>query len=445
MNSAATAYYPLTQQQLRMMGNSEQGLLGNYLLPGHKEILKYIDPDLLEKAYQHLLKTDRFFRIKFDFSEDEPRMEELPAVKDSIRLVDFSHLPPEEAEKEADEFRASETRPLPLDECPLYRVYLLKLSEEWHVIFYIFQHFMADHYSNNVFLNRLSSVYRDLINGKTPATQDPKADYLTYSCWQNERLSDTLHGAKAHFWSQKLKAPMARAEVATDFPEREGARDLSRNSFYLKLSDADSRAVAQYCRQGGIMPIAFFMGLYLLLLKRWSGADDQSFLSLFKGRHEYPELKDALGLFMNLALIRYQFGEEMTARHFFKSVQKEIMKVYRNQDFPHRLVGRDLFSLSHYSFNFFNDHGFDRLSKGNEGRETWITNYAHGEIHLLTFIVLIDHNIRLQLHYPPYRFREERIEHMVEGMEAVLRQVCLDDSIALSALLSAQSPVRNHL
>lgn len=416
-------FYPLSFQQKRMLTNSDHSILDQYILPSRIDIYKNVHLETLNWAYNYLLRTNRYFSVKFNFEEEEARLEIGDSVTDQIKFVDYSNLTKEEAEQARDEYCEEHEEPITLTELPLCKLHIIKIASDSYTLYAVFHHLMADAQSTQLFFQNLSTVYQLKESDQSIVENPQEIDYVDYCYWQQSMWEDKFFKKQESYWMSKLQPKPEQIEILNDHPEVV-LESVERISYFIKLDSDLARNIAMYCKKNGLMPITFFLGIYFLAISKWSGKEDQSVVTVFKGRHEASILKTVYGLFTHLVLLRHHLQRELPVATIFKKIQKEVLQTYKNQDFPHLLFGRNLTRFSNYAFNFFIKKGFETLSSEVYEKEAWEIHHDHGEMYLMTFIVHVDSIIRLQIHYPPSKFGKERIKQMGLEMEELIRSIC---------------------
>ncbi|NUU21997.1 MAG: hypothetical protein HOV68_10865, partial [Streptomycetaceae bacterium] len=139
-----------------------------------------LDIDALDAALTAVTRRHEPLRSRLDLSGDEPRQSILPVAKATAERVDVSRHP--DAETEA--VRAIEEhvlRPFRLDAENPFRVLLLRLAQDHHILSVVLHHICADGLSLPVFCGDLAAFYR----GEPPP---PLAD--GYSAHVRRRLAE---------------------------------------------------------------------------------------------------------------------------------------------------------------------------------------------------------------------------------------------------------------
>ncbi|MDW3191861.1 MAG: condensation domain-containing protein [Cytophagales bacterium] len=417
--------YPLSHQQVRFTANYTPEMLNKHVLPYSRDFNHAIDPGLLNQAYQHLLATERYFRITLKFEKGQGEITIKDKANDEIQYVDFSTLG-NQAESQSDIYCQENELPILLDRAPLCRMHLIKIASNRFRIFIVFHHFVSDTESCHLFLTKLSEVYRSLKQQKELNDHSDSIDYLDYILWQKSVPPEGRDGKQAAYWREKLSKSII-PELLIDSEDVSHVEDRRRKSLFVRLDSELSFQMADYCKKQGILPVTFFLGVYFLSLREWTGADDIPVITVYKGRQESPLLKSVLGLFINLVILKHRFDQDLTFVKFFRKVQKELMMVHKNQGYPHYLVGRNLAAHTDFAFNFLNERGFDDLDKQPMPRKEWEYDNKRGELFLFSLIVHLSHNIRLEFQYPPFKFEKDTITHMIRGVEETIRMVCTQD------------------
>lgn len=136
-----------------------------------------------------------------------------PAIKIEIPLYDFSGYLADERVRHIRAWIAKDSEtPFPLTSGePLFRIHLLKVSDEEHVGVFTFHHFIADGWSIGIFIQELDKIYSALIRRDALSLPEP-VPFRDYAVWQQEQLKTGGEEALA-FWSAGLKKQLPVLEL----------------------------------------------------------------------------------------------------------------------------------------------------------------------------------------------------------------------------------------
>lgn len=153
-------------------------------------MLRFRGP-LQQQAFNQAIQTivNRHEALHIFMSGDGETQVFAPVVKAEIPLHDFTSYRPDEQEQHirAWMIKDSETPFAMTPGEPLFRIHLLKISNEEHLGVFTFHHFIADGWSISVFIQELEHIYSALVRHAAYNLPDP-VPFRNYVVWQQDQL-----------------------------------------------------------------------------------------------------------------------------------------------------------------------------------------------------------------------------------------------------------------
>ncbi|TKH36336.1 non-ribosomal peptide synthetase [Paenibacillus polymyxa] len=202
---AADAVIALTpdQKQLWFASVSERG----DSLSLHETALLRFRGTLQQQAFNEAVQTivNRHEALHIYMSGDGETQVIAPEMKVEVPLYDFTTHHPDEQEQHlrAWMIKNSETPFNMMPGEPLFRIHLLKISDEEHLSVFTFHHFIADGWSIGVFIEELEHIYSALVRHADYNLPEP-ISFRNYVVWQQDQLKAGKEEALA-FWSAMLE------------------------------------------------------------------------------------------------------------------------------------------------------------------------------------------------------------------------------------------------
>ncbi|WP_342426071.1 amino acid adenylation domain-containing protein [Paenibacillus sp. FSL L8-0502] len=169
-------------------------------------LLRFRGP-LQQQAFNQAVQTivNRHEALHIFMSGDGETQVFAPVMKAEIPLHDFTSYRPDEQEQHirAWMIKDSETPFAMTPGEPLFRIHLLKISNEEHLGVFTFHHFIADGWSISVFIQELEHIYSALVRHAAYNLPDP-VPFRNYVVWQQDQLKAGKKEALA-FWSAVLE------------------------------------------------------------------------------------------------------------------------------------------------------------------------------------------------------------------------------------------------
>lgn len=153
-------------------------------------MLRFRGP-LQQQAFNQAVQTivNRHEALHIFMSGDGETQVFAPVMKAEIPLHDFTSYRPDEQEQHirAWMIKDSETPFAMTPGEPLFRIHLLKISDEEHLGVFTFHHFIADGWSISVFIQELEHIYSALVRHADYNLPDP-VPFRNYVVWQQDQL-----------------------------------------------------------------------------------------------------------------------------------------------------------------------------------------------------------------------------------------------------------------
>ncbi|MET8582263.1 amino acid adenylation domain-containing protein [Streptomyces collinus] len=367
------------------------------------------------------------------------------------RRAAFRHerLPGGSDEELLVEARRQAKAPFDLSEDPLARVHVFEADGADTVVLLVFHHLVFDGASTPLFLRDLISAYEALRTG-TRWTSPAQDNYDAFVRWEQDFLTGPEGDRHRAYWTKTLQGPLPTLRLGIERDPAPGTAPAGR-SVRLTLPGPTSARVRQWCAANGVRPAVFFLGVYQLLLRRYSGERDLVVGVPAMGR---PDLAfaDSVGYFVNMLPVRSGLREDQTLAAHLRELSLVLADGLDHAAYPFPRMVRDLkprtdpaaSPVFQVSYVFQNqrmmhvaeevlDLGLARAARFVEE----ISQEGEFKLHLEVFENADDHALHLK--YDAHRFAAADVErflhHYTELVEALLAapEHALGDASHLSA------------
>ncbi|HEX2077552.1 MAG TPA: amino acid adenylation domain-containing protein, partial [Longimicrobium sp.] len=320
-----------------------------YNVPLRLRLAGALDRGALERALGEIVRRHDVLRTTFAELHAEPVQVVAPFAGFSLPVHDLSHLAPAEREAEVRRLASDDAaRPFDLAAGPLFRVRLLRVDDEDHVLLAAMHHAVTDGWSMGVFFRELSALYGAYRQGGESPLPELPVRYADYAVWERERLRGDRLERLLSWWKERLQGAPALLELPLDHPRPavmtfRGAHE----AFHLPAESLERlRALA---RSEGATLYMLLLGAFQVLLGRYAGSDDVVVGTTVAGRAR-REVEGLIGLFMNTLALRTDLSGDPPFREVLRRVREVTLGAFEHQDVPfERLVSelRPQRSLSH--------------------------------------------------------------------------------------------------
>jgi amino acid adenylation domain-containing protein len=309
-----------------------------YNVPGVVRLEGSLDAKALQRALDALVQRHEVLRTTFQDGPDGPVQVIADSASCHFEQRDLSHLPEPERDLQVRQHITTECeRPFDLVRGPLFRVVLLKLRTEEHVLLVLTHHIASDGWSTGVLMRDLAALYPALAAGQPSPLPALSIQYADYALWQREWLRGEVLETQLGYWKQQLLGAPPSLELPTDFP-RPSVKTFRGASVAVRLSRALSASVHAFCKEQGVTPFMTLLGAFQLLMARYSGQQDIVVGSPIAGRR-FAELEELIGFFVNTLALRVRLEDGPSFQQVVARVREVMLGAQAHQDVPfERLV-----------------------------------------------------------------------------------------------------------
>ncbi len=312
-----------------------------YNIPEAFIVERPVDLRLLQIAVDRLLGRHETLRTRF--FEDEGDL--LQAVSDSVRapvgFTDISTTP----EKNRDQalrglIRKQARQPFDLNQPPLVRFHLFRLTKQRHVIFFNIHHIISDRHSLAILQHELIVLYHAGVRNEPAMLPDLPVQYADYAIWADRYLAEGALAKQIQYWKTKLAGAPPCLDLFSGRPYPEQRTAWGANVL-LAIPAPVSSALVELSREEGATMFMTLLAAFAVLVHKQSGKQDFCLGSPFTHRNQV-ETEPIIGLFVNMLVFRCQFDGEPTFREFLRRMRVTALEAYEHSDVPFQELVRAL-------------------------------------------------------------------------------------------------------
>src|SRR5215207_4652262 len=161
-----------------------------------------MDVGELERALTGIARRHEALRTVFALEGGQPVQRILPPGEVPLPVHRLDHLPEgermEEARRLANEDAAA---PFDLERGPVFRVALMRLAHDDHVVLANFHHVVSDGWSIGVFGRELMALYGAYRAGRPSPLPELPVQYADFAAWQRAWLTPERVGEQVAYWT----------------------------------------------------------------------------------------------------------------------------------------------------------------------------------------------------------------------------------------------------
>jgi amino acid adenylation domain-containing protein len=258
-----------------------------------------------------------------------------------LPVVDLTGLPAEIQRRSVDALAMREQhRPFSLENGPLARFHLLRLSAKESVLLATFHHAVFDGWSVNIFARDLTLMYEARTRGGLAELPSLPVDYFEYAAWQQDWIDSDAARGQLERWTSRLAGAPERITLPVDRPcGRDSTRAGASCWFFLNRQVRERLATladASNCTLFMVLLAAF-----AVVLSRYSGEQEIVVGSPVANRR-HRRLLDLIGFFANSVALRVEVDPAASFNVLLQQVRDLCLDAYEDQDLPLDVLARHL-------------------------------------------------------------------------------------------------------
>jgi len=324
---AACSPQSFAQQRLWFLAQLEPDSLA-YHLPCAVRLTGELDIQALQRSFDSLAQRHESLRTTFASGDaGEP----LQCVQQPTAVGIERLQAPDEAQlrQQVDAFNR---RPFDLEQSPPWRVALIELGPQQHVLVLCLHHIIADGWSIQVLLDEFAALYRGHAEGPPLELAALPIQYADYALWQRDHLAGSRLAEQVQWWREQLGNEQPLLELPGDRP-RPAVRlgQGARHAFSVPASLAER--LREQAQLHEVTPFMLILAVYQGLLYRLSGQRDLRIGVPVAGRTQ-GESEGLIGLFVNTLVIRSEVDAQHSFVDLLRQVKSRVVGAQAHQDVP---------------------------------------------------------------------------------------------------------------
>lgn len=212
------AHLPLSYAQQRLwfldnLGTAHSAY--NVILPMRlRGVLSF---EALSESLTQLVSRHEILRTRFNFGNGQGEQIVEAPRRVSLDMIDLTSLSSEVREQSAQErIQKDALRPFDLKSGPLFRVLVLRLSAQEHVLLLTMHHIITDEWSTDVLMRELTALYNGSVQGEPSLLGEPEIQYADVALWQRQSMESGALDGQLTYWKRQLSGIPKSLDLPTD-------------------------------------------------------------------------------------------------------------------------------------------------------------------------------------------------------------------------------------
>lgn len=304
----------------------------SYITPLPIRLHGNLEVQVLQRCWQEIVRRHQILRTSFR-EQDGQIVQQVETLQETCwPCIDIRSLQAQRREILCAELIQQSMRSsFDLAQVPLWRICLLRLSRQEHVLLINIHHSIFDGWSQSVLLNELSVLYHAFSNDEPSPLPELPVQYSDFALWQRDWLQGNLLEDQLRYWIERLRG-CEPVKIPTDYP-RPRVMSEQGASYFFALSPQLSQDLVSFSRSEEVTVFVTLLAAYKILLSRWCKQED-IVVGTDSANRTVAEVEPLIGFFINVLPLRTRCAGQLSFRRVLKLVRAMALEAFAHQDVP---------------------------------------------------------------------------------------------------------------
>jgi amino acid adenylation domain-containing protein len=339
-----------------------------------------------------------------------------------------------------------------LEHGPLFRVVVLTLGEQDHVLVMSAHHIVVDMWSQAIIAKEVGTLYTGSAEGA--GEPPPQVRYPDFARWQEELVSGPEGEKLWNYWKTKLAGDLPELRLPADRPHP-AVQGFEGRTLTIRLDSALSGALKRVSERYGATLYMTLLAGFTALLQRYSRQNDIVVGTPATGRSRNG-LSDVVGYFVNPVAVRSDLSGDPPFSRLLRATKESVIGALEHQDYPFNLLverlrpSRDPSRTPIFQVMFvyqraqvLNEEGLSGFALGSEGAvlrlgdlplESVTLENGVAPFDLTLMMAQQEDRLGVSLTYATSLYDPPTIHRMLGHFERLLASIAADPETRLSRL-----------
>ncbi|MBK5550287.1 amino acid adenylation domain-containing protein [Pseudomonas sp. TH03] len=309
-----------------------------YNLPRALRLTGELNIEALEVALNRVIDRHDILRTAFTELDGVPtqvveRQARLTLHRQDLTALDIQAR----ADELAQRIQSQATQAFDLSQAPLIRATLLKTDTREYVLLLNMHHIVSDAWSNGILMQDLSRAYAQACVGDDSTLPPLTMQYADHADWQRgEYLDSAACTRSGEYWREYLGSELPVLELPQDIARATGQQHLA-GRFQWTLEPALSQAFNAFCQRQGLTPFVVALGVWQLLLGRYSNQNDFT-VGVPNANRNRGETQELVGFFVSSQVYRARLDSTQPVADLLQDLRGQSLAALEHADYPLELM-----------------------------------------------------------------------------------------------------------
>ena len=271
---------------------------------------------------------------RFEMVQGEPVQIIDRELRVEVEQEDLSGYVEEGEREEAAYSRLNEEaqRPYDLRSGPLFRVLVLRMGEQEHILQLGMHHIVSDGWSMGVLVRELTTLYAAFSQGRPSPLPPLRIQYADFARWQRKWLQGEALEKQLSYWRTQLQGAPPALELPADFPVVQQDIPCSASQTF-NISETMIKPFIAVCRRHEVTPFMALLAVFKILLHFKSGQEDIVVGTNIANRNRL-ETEDLIGFFVNQLVLRTDLSGNPDFAELLVRIRQTTLGAFAHEDLP---------------------------------------------------------------------------------------------------------------
>ena len=408
-----------------------------YNIPIGINISGSLDIGLLERSIYSVIRRHEILRTGFIEKNGIPLQSIFPEISFQVIQLDLSSFDEKEIKARIDnQIQIEIGTPFDLSTPPLFRIQVMHIDREHHVLLLTMHHIISDGWSLGVLLKEIALEYGSQLSGQQNALGNLSFQFADYANWQRDLLQTETLNVQLDFWREKLKDSSFLLDLPAD-KSRPVLQTFKGRSFYFRLGREMTSALLSLGRENDCTLFMTLLSIFQVLIHRYTGQLDIVIGTPIANRRRI-ELEALIGFFVNALPLRTRITDNPTFREYLSGIRTICLEAYAHPDVPfEKLVEelrpqRDLSRSPIFQVMFaLQNAPLPELKMGEIEITPLQIDSKTSKFDLTLFVENRDEDLFCCFEYNTLIFEESRIARMADHLKSLITGIIADPNFPI--------------
>jgi len=301
-----------------------------YHMSAGLRLLGALDRRALSGAFAALVERHESLRTVVCVADTAvPRQLILAPGEFTLSCIDHRHSPVDVVSREATRMARA---PFDLARGPLFRVGLIQLAADDHIVVISMHHIVSDGWSTQIIIDEWIELYRAHLERRAPLLKAVTVQYADYAAWQRKWLQSGELQRQLSYWKSALGEEHPRLDLPTDHP-RVPMQEYTAAHHSFELPGMLGGSLHQRVRASRSTLFVVLLAAFQALLYRYTG-ERKVRVGVPNANRSRPEIQPVVGFFVNTQVLQCVLDPGERLQDLLDRVQRSVSEAQDYQDLP---------------------------------------------------------------------------------------------------------------